>query len=538
MNLIRAAAFVALALGACNLSNPGVDAPVGKLLYPIALTLSDPGAADGAPYLYVVNSNFDLRYNGGSVQSYDLGKLEQTLYDNGCLEDLDLPAPPLDAGRDAAALDAGADADPDSDAGLTDGDVPDAELLDGELPEAGLADAGVDARVEPVRLDGGAVRDDTHAARPLLCDGRGVNDARTQACCMTSREQLDPLRVSEVSIDSYAEAITMSPDGAHIYVPMRAQSRLLYLDVDEAGRLSCGEEKGRCKRGPKIGIEGEIDELTFPAQPTRVLAGSFADLNITDRSERYFVATAHSRGQVSLFGLRSSGLPKLLYTIATGTTGAASLRLDDGFMLLSSSAAAAVPRVGARMDIPANEEREQAGVYLYSSQPIAVSGLTFSSDIRDMQPDERDRVAGTPRRYYALLRGSGTYVTQSVGFLELDQSTGDGAYARAVDAVRVGVGMTKLLQADLGGRHLLFVSCYNDGEIHVIDADRRQTVTVIRDVLGPADMQIDGARGLLYVTDYRASVLRVVDLRALVANAGGVPRVVATLGAPYLPGTK
>jgi DNA-binding beta-propeller fold protein YncE len=120
--------------------------------------------------------------------------------------------------------------------------------------------------------------------------------------------------------------------------------------------------------------------------------------------------------------------------------------------------------------------------------------------------------------------------------LELSSSSPDGRLARAVDAVRVGVGLSKLVQADLGGRHLLFVSCFADGEIHVIDADARKTVTVIRDVLGPSDMRIDSARNLLYVTDFRASVIRVIDLRGLSNGSGGVPRVVATLGAPYLPG--
>jgi hypothetical protein len=96
--------------------------------------------------------------------------------------------------------------------------------------------------------------------------------------------------------------------------------------------------------------------------------------------------------------------------------------------------------------------------------------------------------------------------------------------------------MSKLMQANLGGRQLLFASCFREGEIHVIDADRRRTVTVIRDVLGPFDMQIDVPRRLLYVTDFSASVIRVVDLSALAKGSGGVPRVVATLGAPYTPG--
>jgi hypothetical protein len=269
-----------------------------------------------------------------------------------------------------------------------------------------------------------------------------------------------------------------------------------------------------------------------------VVSGRFSDLNISGRAERFFVATAHAAGEVSLFALRGSGLPKLLHSIPTGTSNSSSLRLDNGFLLLASASASSIPRIGARTDLPDNEGKDPEGIYLYQSWAITVSGLVFSLDIRDAQPDERDYAAGKPHRYYALLRGGGSAVTQSVGFLELDKSTEDGAYARAVDAVRVGVGQSKLLQADMGGRHLLFVSCYDDGEIHVIDADRRQTVTVIRDVLGPVDMQIDEERRLLYVNDFRASVIRVIDLRSLAAGGGGVPRVVATLGAPYLGNVK
>src|SRR5437868_5128290 len=58
-----------LVLGACNINNPGVDPPHGVLSYPVALVLSsDPKKPEVAPkFLYVANSNFDIRFNAGSL---------------------------------------------------------------------------------------------------------------------------------------------------------------------------------------------------------------------------------------------------------------------------------------------------------------------------------------------------------------------------------------------------------------------------------------------------------------------------------------
>ena len=317
-------------------------------------------------------------------------------------------------------------------------------------------------------VEEGRAVNDTLGKRPRLCDERS-RDPKDEACCFP-RERIEALhlRSSEVSVDSFATGISVSPDGAHVYVPVRSQSRLLHLDVDAEGTLSCGTDEGRCQRGPVYDMEAEIDDLTYPALPNAVLSGALSDLNVTGRG-RYFVATAHEAGNVSLFRLLPDGTPKLLYTLENAAAArAVSLRLDNGFMLVSSALGQNIARIGARVDVPANELRVDKGVYLYRTAPIAIDGLTFNQDVRDVMPDLRDQAAGMPRRYYALLRGlnsSNGPVIQSVGFLELDASSPDGRLARVVDAVRVGVGQSKLAQADVAGRHLLFVSCYQDGQI-------------------------------------------------------------------------
>lgn len=63
----------------CNLDNPGDDPPKGLIYLPTGMLLSA-ASEDSAPsFLYVVNSNFDLRYNAGSLQAFDLAKLDEAV---------------------------------------------------------------------------------------------------------------------------------------------------------------------------------------------------------------------------------------------------------------------------------------------------------------------------------------------------------------------------------------------------------------------------------------------------------------------------
>jgi len=72
-------AWPLLASASCNLDNPGDPPPIADIYLPTGLMLSAQDAESGsAPrYLYLVNSNFDLRYNRGSVQAYDLERLDE-----------------------------------------------------------------------------------------------------------------------------------------------------------------------------------------------------------------------------------------------------------------------------------------------------------------------------------------------------------------------------------------------------------------------------------------------------------------------------
>lgn len=64
--------FVALALVACEIPNPGIPPAAATLNFPIALGLSPPRPGGTSQFLLVVSSNYDARYNQGSILSLDM----------------------------------------------------------------------------------------------------------------------------------------------------------------------------------------------------------------------------------------------------------------------------------------------------------------------------------------------------------------------------------------------------------------------------------------------------------------------------------
>ncbi len=64
-------------LGACAIENPGVPPPRDRFHFPVSVAWLPGDEPAGLGRLYVVNSNFDLRFNRGSVMAVDLDAIEQ-----------------------------------------------------------------------------------------------------------------------------------------------------------------------------------------------------------------------------------------------------------------------------------------------------------------------------------------------------------------------------------------------------------------------------------------------------------------------------
>ena len=77
------------------------------------------------------------------------------------------------------------------------------------------------------------------------------------------------------------------------------------------------------------------------------------------------------------------------------------------------------------------------------------------------------------------------------------------------------------------------VSSFDAREVAVVDLRTMRTRSMRPNLSGPFDIELDAARRYVYVTDFRSSVLRVIDLAPLlVGDADGSLRVIATVGHP------
>src|SRR5579872_3674776 len=63
-------AVLGVAFSACYTAGNGTPPPIKSFYYPTGLAVSG-----GGNVLYAINSDFDLQWNGGTLQSYDLFKV-------------------------------------------------------------------------------------------------------------------------------------------------------------------------------------------------------------------------------------------------------------------------------------------------------------------------------------------------------------------------------------------------------------------------------------------------------------------------------
>src|SRR5258708_1614435 len=97
--VVRAVAFLAgISSAGCFAPDNGRSPPLDRLYFPVGL-VTDPDASR----LYVVNSDFDLQFNAGTLQAYDLAKV-RALAPQGCSVDADCAVDRDGAPRDPGAF--------------------------------------------------------------------------------------------------------------------------------------------------------------------------------------------------------------------------------------------------------------------------------------------------------------------------------------------------------------------------------------------------------------------------------------------------
>ena len=365
--------------------------------------------------------------------------------------------------------------------------------------------------------------------------------------------------LSSVVIDSHGTPSALSLDGRFLYVPVRSRNRLTAIRVLDSGGIDCGQATdGRCGDSASVGGEpatANADE-SFPTDPVDVAVADAAGIGGPAGDE--YLVVAHRGGRASLF-LRSASsdvtaAPRLI-DVQDGLPlnhAAVTIEPDTQVAWMPSTALNDQDRSDGRLGrvAVALDSRVPSSSFLFDAGFAQVEGLSSDQDTRDIVFETR----GSDRFAYVLTR-----TPDAVVIVDLSRSTEE-LLVRAV--VPVGVGPSRLTAARLTiagqPRLVLFASCFDSREIYVIDPREEAAVTVIRGAPAGPDVDPDAARlsgpftmafvpagavpsARLYVSDFRASTIRVIDLGPLErclergmasSSASCEPVVIGALGEP------
>lgn len=494
-----------LAAGCVN--KDGETLPPGLMTFPIAIELSDP---DDPDYTYVANSNFALQFNTGSLQSYDLAVMNAALDSTGEFVGIGCAG----AGFLSICLQRTVTM------GVRESCVP---ALGGNETDDCECDPDVDDACIPC-----ACNPDEEQPDGLQCDAVPADRCSVIPTQLALRDQgallntvvAPNLLTSEVQIGSFADGMALSSNLQRIYLPVRSNSNLTWVNVDQ-GVFSCGADDSpgvpSCSEEFRTG--GSVpanptapEEVEVPEDPVDVFAGTLASLGSS--AEGDYIIMAHREGEASLFidqefDPGEDGRPEITATLGELAPEQVTVTVDPiptgptaGTAWISSQLSNQVIRVGIGLTTPINESSLSNGGTLF------VTGIDMGNSMRDIQfpPDDPDLV-------YLLSRSPESLVVA--------RRTVAGNQLNVVDQISVCEGPSRLKLVELdtrGGDPVLtaFVSCFDQRQILIIDLEILQTITVLTNISGAFEFVVDASRERIYIADFSISVLRVADLGPLI----------------------
>jgi hypothetical protein len=244
-------------LGGCFTSTEGEPPPTDELYFPVGLSLFGEGNA----FLAVANSDYDLHYNSGNVFVLDAARIRELT-----------PEP--------------CNSDDDCD----DGDYPTCDTIEVSQPPSYTC---IDTAVGPCR--GGPERSPAdRSLYPGRCESQPIDEA---------------LRLSVKRIGAFATDVLYQPnpdyqpsfDGSEVtkmgrlFVPVRGDATLHWIDVSSNGKLDCGDDDGACDDFHRVGDDPDEEnsrDLRLDPEPFALAASSEGPA---------IVVTNRTTGKASLF---------------------------------------------------------------------------------------------------------------------------------------------------------------------------------------------------------------------------------------------
>jgi hypothetical protein len=568
------AASASAAFPGCSSAGAGTDPPPNIFYFPVGLAVSR-----GGNVRYAVNSDFDLQWNGGTIQSYDLALIRRhTLL---AIHDPADPNLPFINPNDAQ--------------------------LEGACPnDPPLYQTTGTGQRQPLGRTCAPPVDSTQYVRDSAVIGAFATDLQLAHC--------DP---DVVSTPGGCDTVSAT----RLYTPVRGDATVTWADVtpddpnvappDEATpadyapyALDCGTRQGNtCDTGHKAGNNpyepGNTRSLTLPGEPFG-MAQSEDGTVIVLTHQTSTNASLLTTGLAPATPRQTPALQFVLDTVAIGGNGVTVIPHDpDAFpgCAAASGPQACSPRPAfletsrnvAELDLLRYYDDESGGTVSSSHRPFMTKEATYSlttspagSDSRGIAIDKSPRIAcklrattdadradcaRRPARVFFANRAPAQLLVGEIGETS---NVGDGTYnADALliyQSVPLSFGPSKVYVApivDANGDYALriFIVCFDAAKIFIYDPDAGQVENIISTGPGPFAMTFDpfsledvaagkhvetdprqtGPDGPLlryrfaYVASFTQSYVQVLDLDGSRADKSTFENVVFTLGAPTSP---
>ena len=329
--------------------------------------------------------------------------------------------------------------------------------------------------------------------------------------------------VSEVVVGSFVDGMAVLNNGdgrARVYLPIRSNGDLAHIDLDAGGQLSCGDDasstaltsaqRHECTDAFARSLDGPAAErdLFVPSDPVAISARPLAELG---GGPGNYILMAHRGGRVSLFFDDTATAPRLIHVLYGLPAELIDITVDPatGSVWLPTSLDPVIPRAQVAFDGATSIDS-----FVYRLSDLGFAGTdTGDASIGDTRAVRFDPRPGV-RRAYVLARRPRALLT-----VDLEDTVG----SLAVRGVApVGSGPSRLEIATFAPsapaepeRALAFVSCFDSGDLYVIDLDSGLLTGIVRGLGGPFELEVDVTRRRLYVLDFTSSVIRVLDLQPM-----------------------
>jgi hypothetical protein len=504
--------FLTLVVG-CFPPGEGVEAPIDGVYFPVGLAIDAT-----ASHLFVVNSDFDLQYNAGTVQSWDLVALRDAVASHGYGTDC------ADWGERSAQdklLNPGRCREM-SQAGLIRGKVEIGAFATDAVYRASPAGDGSGRLFIPVRGDATLHWIDTGADGSLACGNQGTRENAAEIVCDDAHRSGDNEPTVEnsrfVSMPGEPFGVDASADGRVILVSNQTSGAVGLLENDWTGSLP-----------PELTVRYWFTQTGLPERPMGVAAlpepklaaarglvpdaGYFPGFLVGYRS----TATIH----VVRAYLDSAATPPRPYTRVTNQSP------------IFANASGADSR-GLAVDDSRRESAERTCMERYGIDDTCAADPSCASENSDYA-ECLESASAIPLDVFVPNRTPASLLIGQSQAINDNLASSDAPVF--LNSVPIDLGPTRVVVGDItnwaGERERrAFVVCFDSRRIVIYDPDRRRVETEVVAGRGPQAMAIDSANGLGYVAHFTDSYVGVVDLDQRRPSYG---TIVATVARPVPP---